>query len=295
MNTRLVALLSCSLGVLLPVVLGDFQDITPLSGQQMGTRAPFANRSYWPPKPSNMVEIVGSQNLEVGESLSVYTVPTNKYLVLTSLDASIPQFFTLEEVLSGERNPKLSHFFFELAGGSSVDIRGAAVAPLGIVFRPGASVELSNYAYKGQPTAHRMEGYLVGANVASMPWPPHPRDLVTFDSTSLPEYSQGSLNLPNGALTTLLDVPPGRSFVMTSGWKASYSTLPISEYLNGMLTPKPSAFGVGRENYAVLGGSGAPLGSVFRAGSQIVMGSNSGIPGVTTSIAFGFAGYFVDD
>jgi hypothetical protein len=101
----------------------------------------------WPPiDPSDMFDTTGTTSLTFGETYTIYRVPSDRWLVLTSSAISGSGYFALLEDFGGTQTEK---------PGPAQD------SPVSTVFHPGSSVVLRNDVQFGS-TSYRwlLTGYL---------------------------------------------------------------------------------------------------------------------------------------
>jgi hypothetical protein len=108
----------------------------------------LAPSSEWPPiDPSDMFDTTGTTSLAYGETFTIYNVPSDRWLVLTSSDISGSGYFALLEDFGGTQTEKPRPWQDSQL--------------VGIVFHPGSSVVLRNDVQFGS-TSYRwlLTGYL---------------------------------------------------------------------------------------------------------------------------------------
>lgn len=251
-----------------------------------GRRALPENRSFWPPSPRNIVtQAEVAVTLDPGEAQAVYQVPVNQWFVLTSLNicsggGGSPLPLALVEDFNGSRRTILnSHFFGQ---GTPADPQ----PPLGFAFRPGASMMLENrqtITISASSSCTAFAGYLVddiAEPIGGPFWPPHPRNMVIVDSSNLPGFNPAyGHNLSGGGSLQLYNVPVGKDLVVTARWNEG--SFGLVEDLGGSSVVKEPLPG------NALGRLQAPVGIVFRSGSDVLLYGGS-------SVFFGLAGYLVD-
>lgn len=129
---------------------------------------PPPTRPAWPPRASNIFNLDstsvanpnGYVSLNPGTSVVVYTVPNDRYLVLTDVEISDigPMMISLFEDANGSTTVKRGFFFNRMLTQTAVQPYHSAV---GLTFAPGSSVVLRNTTTQGQQAgvAYTMTGY----------------------------------------------------------------------------------------------------------------------------------------
>jgi hypothetical protein len=273
-----------------------------IAGGSFGGVALSASSSprFWPPQPQNMVFVDGTVTFQTGGAATIYQVPAGKWFVATS--ASTGTGRSLVEDLGGVVTVKVGTVFLGQGGSGSESngMRPQVEAPLGVVFRPGSQVQISGAGVSS--LGYSLGGYLVTDDAVSVPgaWPPHPRDMVFFDSESLPGFDPNNGHpLAPFSFISGYTVPADKSFVVTGFWLKGASQGPavsLAEEFGGVAVSKVSG------NYikATYSGTGvtlplnlrAPLGISFSSGSSVVVNNPGGLQ--VFQVFFGFSGYLVD-
>jgi hypothetical protein len=125
-------------------------------------------RPVWPPHASNILNLDstsvanpnGYVSLNPGTSVMVYTVPSDRYLVLTDFEITEigANMISLFEDANGSTTVKRGFYFNQRLPQTALQPYHSAV---GLTFAPGSSVVLRNTTTQGQQTgvAYTMTGY----------------------------------------------------------------------------------------------------------------------------------------
>ena len=234
------------------------------------------------------------KTLDPGERSVGYAVPHDQWFVLTSCSmAGAQRVFLIEEHLGSQAEVKVGELFLGKEVNpqyvTTVGLPYRTVAPIGIPFRPGSTLEFVNV----HPTVSAvpeflLSGYLVARNAPDSAWPPHPKDIVVFDSSTLPGHAS-SLGIPftPNMEFELLSVPQDRDFVLTSMWTQNWGSL--YEDIDAQSLLKLEIRGHLIDTHGLGRSIPPPIGIVFRAGSRIALRK---VAPFANRISFGFVGYY---
>lgn len=196
----------------------------------------------WPPvAPDDIVNVKFVQVMTAGQSVTVFTVPKKRHLVVTAVGLVTD---------SGQDNAQL----LEHSGqGSVVRLVSSrdwqSSLGIGFAFAPGSSVDVLNTSAKNDQVTLQLFGYLA----PSTEWPPiDPSDM--FDTL-------GSTSLTYEETFTIYRVPSDRWLVLTSNAIQGSGYYALLEDFGGTQTEKPLIF----QQDAQL------VGIVFHPGSSVVL------------------------
>lgn len=160
------------------IILPGMQQLVPTGSSYQPGGAPGV---AFGPAPEDIVNIDSGNfegqssriNLEMGEMVPIYTVPDDRWLVVTQWEANVSQWssnlVSLVEDHYGEITVKRNHRFLSVTresqeqGAIDVATGEKSYGRVGLVFRPGSNVSLVNLTLTASydaDVAFHMTGYL---------------------------------------------------------------------------------------------------------------------------------------
>ena len=214
----------------------------------------------WPPvAPDDIVNVLFDEVVTPGQSVTVFTVPKKRHLVVTlaTLYTESGQFDA--QLLERSGTKSVVRLFSQYTAQSTLG--------LGLDFAPISSVDvLNNHA-----TNDRVRCQLTGYLTPSDSWPPiDPSDI--FDTT-------GTTSLTYGETFTIFHVPSDRWLVLTSSAISGSGYFALLEEFGGTQTEKPGPL------------PDSPVGTVFHPGSSVLLRND--VQFGSTSYRWLLTGYLV--
>jgi hypothetical protein len=193
-----------------------------------------------PVDPDDIVNVAFDQTMAAGQSVTVYTVPAKRSLVVTQVGLVTGSGQSDTQLVERSRQGTEVKLFSQFTSVSSLGI--------GLAFAPGSSVDVVNTRTTSDRVTLKLFGYVAPSNH----WPPvDPSDI--FDTT-------GTTSLARGETFRIFSVPADRWLVITSNAISGSGDFALLEEFAGAQTAKPL-----NERDSQL------VGIAFRPGSSVVL------------------------
>jgi hypothetical protein len=205
--------------------------------------SPFGSNSCPNVDPADIVNIDFNQSLAAGQSVTVFSVPVKRHLIVTQIGLVNGSGGFDTHLVERTKQGTVVKLFSQFSVNASFG--------LGLAFEPGSSVDVVNTRTTSDPVTLHLFGYLApSGNLPAV----KPDDV--FDT-------MGMATLAPGQTVRMFDVPNDRWLVLTSNAISGTGEFALLEDFSGTQTEKP-----------LMDFASNPIGIAFRPGSSVVLRSD---------------------